>query len=100
MNQEERNYLKDKRYQIVRDIFFRYLNERNDIKISSKDAEETFLALWIFLNKKKPQLFEHFKEPVDFITADTFYRQNIDKSKESREYINKLLISYRKQLKK
>lgn len=95
MNQEEKQYLKDKRYITVKDIFFRNLNERNDIRISSGDAEETFLALWIFLNKKKPHVFSGLQEPVNISTAETFYQDHINESPDCREYLRKLLISYK-----
>lgn len=95
MYQEEEKFIKNGKFVLVKAIFLRNLNYRNDITISLGDAEETFLSLWIFINKKNPQVSTGFQEPIDFSFAETFYRDHIDGSEESREYLAKLLISYK-----
>lgn len=94
MNQEEEKLRADKKYALVKEVFFRSLCEMEDLRISLDDAEETFLSLWIFINKKNSFIVNNSGEPADLTTAETFYKFYIEDNNQTREYLGKLLISF------
>lgn len=94
MSEKEEEFMSDERYILVKEIFLRYLYDRNDLKILLEDIEETFLSLWIFLNKKNPQIFAFYTTPMDIQTAEDFYNCHIKENAENKKYLKKLLISF------
>lgn len=94
VDQEEQQIMKDRKYLLVKEIFFGDLAQRNDLKIPREEAEETFLALWIFLMKKNKNAFAITSNIKNRETATDFYFLNVKENQETKNYLTKLLISF------
>lgn len=94
MDQEEQQIRKDRKYFLVKEIFFEDLAQRNDLKIPKEEAEDTFLALWIFLIKKNKNAFAITSTVKNRETAVAFYFLNVKDNQETKNYLTKLLISF------
>lgn len=94
MSEKEEKFINDERYIFVKEIFLQYLYDRSDIKIPLEDIEETFLSLWIFLNKKNPEIFAFYTTPMDIKTAKEFFNFHINEKAENKNYLEKLLVSF------
>lgn len=91
MDQEEERYIK------VKEIFVHFLNKRNDLVIPLEDIEETFQSLWIFIKKKNPHIFAKYTTSMKIRAAENFFKSNINDNEQNKEYLEKLLISYKAQ---
>ena len=58
------------------DLQFTLVSMKN-LKIPLSEADETFLSLWIFINKKDLDIAIRSPEPADLSTAEIFYKVNI-----------------------
>lgn len=94
MDQEEQQVMRDRKYLLVKEIFFEDLAQRNNLKIPAEEAEDTFLALWIFLMKKNKNVFAISSNIENRETAVAFYFLNVKENQETKNYLTKLLISF------
>lgn len=89
MDQEEESFI------TVKKIFVQFLKNRNDLEIPPEEIEETFQSLWIFIKKKNPQFLAPYTNSLNIHTAENFFNSHINENEQNKEYLEKLLISFK-----